>query len=69
MNIKQVIEMLRETGEVRIDCGQGGFREVLLADFPNATEAALVAMECARRSPDTSPDAETRHWSERLYAI
>lgn len=66
MNIKTVIAMLRETGEIRIDCGQGSYREVRLGDNRNITEDALAAIECARRSPDTEPDAETRHWSERI---
>ena len=66
LGIKEVVARIRETGEVRIDCGGGGERMVRLADFRNATEAAMAAIECARYSPDTSPDAETRHWSERI---
>ena len=69
MFIKYVVDMLRETGEVFIDCGQGCSRSIRVGDFPNATEAALAAIECARFAPDTSPDAETRHWSTRLYTL
>ncbi len=66
MNIKEVVSMLRETGEVFIDCGNGGARSVRLGDNKNVTEDALVVIECARFSPDVSPDAETRHWSDRI---
>lgn len=69
MFIKYVIEMLRETGEVFIDCGQGCSRSVRLGDNKNVTEDALEAIECAKFSPDFSPDAETRHWSTRLYTL
>lgn len=67
MEIRDVVAMLRKTGEVFIDCGQGCSRSVRFEDYPNATEAALAAIECAKFSPDTSPDADTRHWSDRLW--
>ena len=65
MEVKEVIAMLRKTGVIRIDCGQGSYREVCLGEYKNITEAALSAIECARFSPDTSP-GETRHWTERI---
>ena len=66
MNIKKVVSMLRETGEIYIDCGNGCSRSVRVGDFRNITEDALEAIECAKFSPDMSPDAETRHWSDRI---
>ena len=51
MDIKQVVAMLQETGEVFIDCGQGCSRSVRVGDFRNITEDALEAIECAKFSP------------------
>ena len=62
-----VRRLMLAQGGIVIDCGSGGFREILLSYLPDHREVAektMTAIECAKYSPDTTPGV--RDWWKRI---
>ena len=73
MEVAEVKRMIEGNGEVIVDCGNA-VRRVELRSYKNATEAALVAMECAKHAPyvccdragEPECDCQQPVWSDRF---
>lgn len=51
LTISEVKKYIEVNGEITVDCGNGSFRNYPLSSFRNSTEAAIAAIEGAKRAP------------------